>query len=383
MKNLLIVVDEKQMGGVSILLEDMINLGVFKNFNTDILVLHNNGDRFKNIEDKVNIIYGTKYFKTVDLPIKEVLKTKKINLIFSKIRLVFGMKTGLIKWAIKRERKKILNKDYDIEIAFKDGFTALFTIFGNSVKKIHWLHYEYGANNPNKKYDRLFQKIMPKFNKFIAVSEGVKDAFLESYPVNDIKVIPNIVNKNKIIKLAKEKETIIVEKNKINIILVGRIHAVKGYDRFLKIVKRLFDEGHKDKVNINVIGDGPELEKILKLNKDLELNINFYGKLENPYKDIKVSDLFILPSLYEAFGLVILESFILNVPVLSTITGATKDIIDNKKNGLIVENTEEGLYQGLKYLIENPIIIEKYKENLKNYDYNTEKKIKEIQGVLM
>lgn len=106
MKNLLIVVDEKQMGGVSILLEDMINLGVFKNFNTDILVLHNNGDRFKNIEDKVNIIYGTKYFKTVDLPIKEVLKTKKINLIFSKIRLVFGMKTGLIKWAIKRERKK-------------------------------------------------------------------------------------------------------------------------------------------------------------------------------------------------------------------------------------------------------------------------------------
>ena len=86
-KSLLIVVDERKMGGVSILLEDMINLGVFSDYDTDILVLHNNGSRLNNV--KANVIYGTKFFNTIDLTIKEVLKTKKMNLIFSKVILFF------------------------------------------------------------------------------------------------------------------------------------------------------------------------------------------------------------------------------------------------------------------------------------------------------
>ena len=157
-KDLLIVVDERRMGGVSILLEDMLNLGIFSDYNTDILILHNNGSRLENVN--ANVIYGTKFFNTIDLTIKEVLKTKKLSLVFSKVRLVFEMKTGLIKKRIVRERKKILNKRYDIEIAFKDGFTAIFTAFGDSLKKIHWLHYEYGESNPNIKYNKLFNELL-------------------------------------------------------------------------------------------------------------------------------------------------------------------------------------------------------------------------------
>ena len=149
-KSLLIVVDERKMGGVSILLEDMLNLGVFSDYDTDILVLHNNGSRLNNV--KANVIYGTKFFNTVDLTIKEVLKTKKINLIFSKVRLVFEMKTGLIKKRIVREREKILNKRYDIEIAFKDGFCALFTAYGNIDIKYHWLHTDYLMYDCTSKY---------------------------------------------------------------------------------------------------------------------------------------------------------------------------------------------------------------------------------------
>ena len=66
MKNILLVVDERKMGGVSILLEDLINNMDLKDKAIDILVLHNNGDRLENIKDKVNIIYGTKYFDAID-----------------------------------------------------------------------------------------------------------------------------------------------------------------------------------------------------------------------------------------------------------------------------------------------------------------------------
>ena len=88
----------------------MLNLEIFSDYNTDILVLHNNGSRLENVN--ANVIYGTNFFNTIDLTIKEVLKTKKPSLIFSKVRLVFEMKTGLIKKRIVRERKKILNKRY-------------------------------------------------------------------------------------------------------------------------------------------------------------------------------------------------------------------------------------------------------------------------------
>lgn len=381
-KNLLIVVDEKQMGGVSILLEDMLNLNVFDAYNTDILVLHNNGSRLVNIPKNINIIYGSKYFNTVDLPLNEVIKSKKINLLFSKIRLVFEMKTGLIKQRIKKERKKILNKKYDLEIAFKDGFTALFTIFGNSDKKIHWLHYEYKNINPNKRYDKIFQKIIPEFDKIIAVSEGVKKAFMEIYNVKDIKVIPNLINSKKIINMSKEKPIIPIYNDKINVVLVGRIHEVKGYDRFLRVIERLYKNGLGHKLSINLIGDGPLLNNIKCLNDEKNLNIKFWGMIDNPYKEIKNFDLFVLPSYYEAFGLVVLESFVLKVPVLATETAATTSLIKNKENGLVVKNTEEGLYEGFKYLMENKELLKLFKQNLNNFNYDITEKINQIKEVL-
>lgn len=379
-KSLLIVVDERKMGGVSILLEDMLNLGVFSDYDTDILVLHNNGSRLNNV--KANVIYGTKFFNTVDLTIKEVLKTKKINLIFSKVRLVFEMKTGLIKKRIVRERKKILNKRYDIEIAFKDGFTAIFTAFGDSLKKIHWLHYEYGKCNPNIKYNKLFNELLPKFDKIIAVSEGVKKAFCDFYKINDVEVIPNIANVQKIKDLSEQEGLIKYEDGKLNAVLVGRIHPVKGYDRFLKVVKRLYDDGFKEKLVINVIGDGPDLERVKFLNNDLGLDIHFWGKMDNPYKEIKNMDLLILPSLYEAFGLVASEALILEVPVLATKTAATEKIISNNINGLVTENSEEGLYNGMKELLINFDKIKEFKNNLKDYSYDIDEEIKKIKNIL-
>ena len=379
-KDLLIVVDERRMGGVSILLEDMLNLEIFSDYNTDILVLHNNGSRLENVN--ANVIYGTNFFNTIDLTIKEVLKTKKPSLIFSKVRLVFEMKTGLIKKRIVRERKKILNKRYDIEIAFKDGFTAIFTAFGDSLKKIHWLHYEYGESNPNIKYNKLFNELLPKFDKIVAVSEGVKEAFCAFYKMDGIEVIPNIVNKEKIKLLAQENSEIKYESGKLNAVLIGRIHPVKGYDRFLNVVKKLYDDGYKDKIVINIIGDGSDFEKIQSINNDLNLDVHFWGKMDNPYKELKNMDLLILPSLYEAFGLVALEALILGVPVLATKTAATEKIVSNEINGLVVDNSEEGIYNGMKDLLINFGKIERFKDNLKNYSYDIDDIIKKIKNIL-
>ena len=72
----------------------------------------------------------------------------------------------------------------------------------------------------------------------------------------------------------------------------------------------------------------------------------------------------------------------LKVPVLATKCNATEKLINHNENGYIAENSEYGLYQGIKYLIENQKEIKKYQVNLKEYNYDNTKIIKQLEGVL-
>lgn len=384
-KNILFVVDERRMGGVSVLFEDIMNLLDITPYNIDLLILHNNGDSLQNLPSSINVIYGTPYFEAIDYTIKEVIKDKNIGLLLKKIRVVFDMKTGLIKNSIIKERKKILKKKYDIEIAFKDGFTALFTIFGNSKKKIHWIHYEYQKANPNQKYNELFKKILPQFDQIVAVSDKVKKDFNDIYNLGDkVIVIYNIVDQDKINIKTNEKSDIILDKSDLNIVSVGRLHTVKGYERLIMALARIKNDGILDGIKVRIYGDGPELTNLKKLIIDNSLDkvVFMIGPVANPYKYIKNSDLFVLPSIYESFGLVIVESLSLGVPVLATETAATRKLIKDNVNGLIVENNIDGIYLGLKKIIENRNLINEYKNNLRNYFYDNNKELEKIKQIL-
>ena len=105
------------------------------------------------------------------------------------------------------------------------------------------------------------------------------------------------------------------------------------------------------------------------------------GSMKNPYSYLKASDCFIMCSRYEPFGLVILESLILGVPVLSLDEASIYEIMD-EKYGLIVENSSKGLHDGILKIIENPNLLEKYKKNLINYHYPIEEIIMKIEKLL-
>ena len=203
-KNVLFVIDEKMMGGVAVLLSDIINRINISKYNIDVLVLHNRGDYLDDLPKGVNIIYGTKFFNTIDYTFKEVLNSKNIKKIISKMRVVFLMKTKLIGRRIIKERKKILTKKYDVEVAFKDGFTAIFTAYGDSLKKYHWLHSDYSMYDCTGNYHSLFMEIFPKFDKIIAISKSVLERFKKKYNVHNTEVIYNIVDQNKIVKMKRQ-----------------------------------------------------------------------------------------------------------------------------------------------------------------------------------
>ena len=381
-KNILFVVDEKRMGGVSVLLEDILNNINIKKYNIDIAILHNAGDYLNNLPKSVNIIYGTPFFNTVDLTMKEVINSKSIKKLYSKLRLIFLMKTKLIKKRIIKERKKMFKKTYDVEIAFKDGFCAIFTAYGNSIKKYHWLHTDYAMYDCTARYKSLFEEVFPKFNKIIAISNSVLERFKEKYHTKNNEVIFNIIDSDKIITKSKE-ENIKYDNKKINLISVGRIHEMKGYDRLIDVLHELDEDNKLNNIITRIIGDGPDIdivkEKIRKYH--LEEKVILMGRKKNPFPYVKASDVFIMCSRYEPFGLVILEALILKIPVLSVNVASIKEIM-NDKQGLVVENSEEGLYEGLEKLIKDKTLIDKYKQQLSSYKYDIQKILKQIEGLL-
>ena len=368
MNNVLFVVDEKKMGGVSILLEDILPQVEAKN--VDLLILHNNGSRLNKIKG-VNIIYGTKFFEIIDISFKDILKSKNIINILKKIVLFFDMKTGLIKNKILKERKKIIKRKYDIEIAFKDGFCAIFTAYGNTPKKIHWLHYDYKNFNPNIKYKKLFNNILPKFDKIVAVSEKVGVDFNEIYHLDDRTIIiPNYINVDRIKKsLVDSKKN---NSKKLSFICVGRLHQIKGYDRLIKVFHQLHLNNKIEDVLLEIYGDGPEKDRIIKMIKEFSLEniIKIKGQIDNPYKKMQQADMLILPSYFESFGIVIVESMTCGTPVLACKTSATSELIKDGYNGIEVENSYNGLFKGLCNILENKNIIKRLSKNLLSYDYN-------------
>lgn len=382
MKKILFVVDEKKMGGVSVLLSDILNKINLKNKEIDVMVLHNSGNYLDDLPKGVNLIYGTSFFDVIDLTFKEVLKSKNIRLIYKKLKLVFLMRTGLIKNKIVKERKKCITKKYDVEIAFKDGFCAIFTAYGDSKKKYHWLHTDYSMYDCTANYKNLFIDVFSKFDNIIGISKSVAKKFNEKYDFKNMKVIYNLINTDKIIEKSKEFD-VEVNKNKINFISVGRFHNMKGYDRLIDVFAKLKNEINLDNVNLRLVGNGPDFDLVKNKieENNLEDVITLEGLKKNPFPYVKNSDVFLMCSRYEPFGLVILEAMVLNVPVISTEVASIKEIMD-KKYGMIVDNSEDGLYNAIKKVIENKDILNKYKKELKEYKYPVDEIISKIEELL-
>ena len=105
------------------------------------------------------------------------------------------------------------------------------------------------------------------------------------------------------------------------------------------------------------------------------------GRMRNPFPYVKSSDAFLMCSRYEPFGLVVLEAMILGVPVISANVASIKEIMD-EKYGMIVENSEEGLYNGIKEIIKNQKKFIQYKKNLKDYSYPIVEIVKQIEDLI-
>ena len=380
-KNILFVVDNLKMGGVTKVLINMLKSLDNSDYNINLLVLHYYKDMLIDLPDNIKIIKGSKYFHIVDQNLKSLLVNKDIKNIFRKCCFSFNIKTNIIKRKIKKDRLKNIKKQYDVEIAFGDGFPYLYTSYGNSIKKIAWMHSDVAVRDYSARYYKNIKNALSKMDLFIAVSDKVATSYKNRYNIATVEVIPNIIDDYEIIKKSKLAPEVSFDKNQLNFISVGRLDYSKNYLMLLNVAKHLIDDGYKFKVYI--VGDGEEnvtLQKAI-INLKMEKHFILLGRKDNPYPYVKNSDLFLLSSRYEGLPTVIIEALILHIPCISTEVAGIYEILNNSF-GVITKNTENDFYLNLKHLLDNPQKIIEMKENLSNYKYNNNIIIDKIKNIL-
>ena len=189
----------------------------------------------------------------------------------------------------------------------------------------------------NKVRKLLWRLLYNKAFKVVCLSENTKDELLKKGILSKSKifVIPNPVIDDQIIQKSniKIKDDWFNDSRCKKIISIGRLTKQKDYSTLIKAINLVKE---KIKVKVLILGEGEDrsiLEK--KINKDsLGDVIKLYGYNENPYNYLKNSDIFVLTSLWEDPGHVILEAAYLKTPIISTACpSGPQDLLINGRAG--------------------------------------------------
>lgn len=377
-KNILFVVDNLKMGGVTKVLGNLLNKLDYSLYDVDLLVLHYYEDMKIKYPAGVKIITAGNDLNLIDENIGKLLRERNIIKIIKKMLFSFSIKIGTVKKKILNNRKNVLNKKYDIEIAFGDGFPYLYTAYGDTKKKIAWMHSDVLIKDYSARYYNRMKNAIHEMDACVAVSEKVGNAYIKKYSANNVNVIQNIIDDDEIIKKSNSLiHDIEYDKKQLNFVSVGRLDYSKNYEMMLKTAIRLKKENFNFKVYI--IGDGEEKQKLEKIIAENDMKEVFIlcGRRDNPYPYVKNADMFLLSSRYEGLPTVIIESLILHVPCLSTDVAGVKQII-NGKGGIITRNDEEDFYLKWKNILIDQSIVTKLKNQLEDYKYDNDEIIKKI-----
>lgn len=273
--------------------------------------------------------------------------------------------------------KMFFKEKFDVEVAFLEGPTT--KIISKSTNKeslkIAWVHYDlYHKFTIRKMYPFMFQhiKCYKRFDNVVCVCNETKENFIKRFGFSkNVVVLNNFIDMKKI--LAFSKESFSFNTNKIVFTSVGRLVDDKGFSQLLSIYNRLSNK-YPNTFEAYIIGDGPnkiQLKEYIDMHK--LYNVHIVEFTLNPYKYIKNSDYFISSSLREGFGLVLVEALALDIPVITTKTSGSIEIIKDESYGLICKNFKE-LELNLEYILNKKKVFNfgKTSQYARYYDINTQ-----------
>jgi len=235
----------------------------------------------------------------------------------------------------------------------------------------------------------LIKYLYPKADLIILKAQGMKDDMKSLfYFTNEQIVINNPYNIKQIEQLSKEKVIdFVFDNTKRYLISVGRLIPLKRNHELIYSLNNL-----PKNTEVIFIGDGKEKVNLISLSEKLNLKhrVHFLGQVENPYKYLSKSDIFVSCSESEGFPNVLVEAMICGVPVISSncISGPREILAPNNKNefGLLFDvGDNEKMITYIQYLFDNNEIKSNYIKKAKEraIDFSLDKIINKYKKVLL
>ncbi|MRN04959.1 glycosyltransferase [Riemerella anatipestifer] len=375
-KKLLIRIGSLRHGGAEkVLVTFLKNLPPDK-YEVDLLLNLYSGKYLSEVPSWVNVLYLNK---------GEMITTNRLQDIPQKaFRVIYQ---GILKKFPKLLYHFILKgKKYDVELAAIHGFRD--EVLNSPLKqseKIIWIHNDLRKTEFHNYTDDEIRKFFG-YDKIMVISEHIQNDF--------DGLAQNETEKNKIVRIYNPLDTQeILNKSTVEelpkpmfptFVSVGTVFPQKGFDRLLKVHKRLLDEGLPHRVQI--LGDGYDFENIQKLKTELGVDstAEMLGFTDNPYPYFKNADFYILSSRYEGYPTVLFEAITLRKNIIATDVSGVREMLLDGELGFIVDNSEEGIYQGMKKALTNPQYFQTYQEKLKDYQmpFNLTNSVEKIMQIL-
>lgn len=199
-----------------------------------------------------------------------------------------------------------------------------------------------------------------------AVSESLKrDTYKHFATDRPIRVIPNFIQQFDLLPTAvyNEQRLRYAEEGERIICHVSNFRKVKRVEDVVRIFHRI---NKKIKSKLLLIGDGPERYNVELLGRELGIydRIKMLGKIRNSVDLLRLSDLFLLPSQTESFGLAALEAMAVGVPVISSNTGGIPEVNEHGFSGYLsnVGDVDDMARNGIK-ILEDDKTLAQFKEN--------------------
>ena len=362
----LIYIPQLIFGGAEKVLVSFANDLVSRGHQVDVIELYERGLLKSQFDSRVRFdaICSTEYTEKYYASLAQIKANPSLKgKLAGCCKLAFSKLVGYRKYAEKLAAKRYADKHYDVAVNYLETEPPTFLLDRVKADKyIQWYHTDVQNSDDPENTDKMIGEFA-RTDAIICVAEKAKENFVSRYPdlAEKTHLIYNFFDNDSIVRMGDESFS--YGDDRFVMLSVGRLTSPKQYPRFLDVLARLRGEGYD--FAWHILGVGAEYDAISRKIGELDLGdcVFLDGVTENPYKYMKNCDLFVLPSGWEGFPTVTVEAKILGCPVLATDVSGVREQMIHGETGWIVENSEEGLYSGLKHLLDNPDLIEKLRSN--------------------
>lgn len=256
-------------------------------------------------------------------------------------------------WRILSDGGMVLPEEYDLAVSYLEGGAAYFVAdHVKAAKKAAFIHVDYEKAGYTRALDR---DCYLKFDKIFTVSDEVRGAFLKAYPelTDQTEVFHNILNKEEIVKRAREGEGFTDGFAGVRLLSVGRLTAQKAYEVSVDAMRQMKDAGKN--VRWYVLGEGDRRKKLQEQINALGLTEDFilYGAVDNPYPFIMQADIYVHASRFEGKSIAIQEAQILGKPMVVSDCSGNREQVCHGEDGLVCDLNSGSLAEKITLLLED------------------------------